>query len=176
MKGVDVEDGNIERKHGAFVGQSGGKVNYHKSEHNRRWQRSHDVLAEATRGEIYQRVPWRDLIIQRYDQSDSRVGLLQCLYLLKGAQQVRRQSRNYWENIEVLKQVVETGEEATMSPEGLGYPKAKRRSERRWTQRSAIIRAEAKELHKTGVDRLLVKIAESEGLRVDVGVLDQGTK
>ncbi|RWV93269.1 hypothetical protein GW17_00044289 [Ensete ventricosum] len=29
-----------------------------------------------------------------------------------------------------------------------------------------------KELHKTGVDGLLIKIAESEGLRVDAGVLD----
>ncbi|RWW21452.1 hypothetical protein GW17_00014390 [Ensete ventricosum] len=37
-------------------------------------------------------------------------------------------------------------------------------------------RAEAKELHKTDVDELLIKIAESEGLRVDAGVLDQGTK
>ncbi|RWW26894.1 hypothetical protein GW17_00008708 [Ensete ventricosum] len=37
-------------------------------------------------------------------------------------------------------------------------------------------RAEAKELHKTSVDGLLIKIAESEGLRIDAGVLDQGTK
>ncbi|RWW55055.1 hypothetical protein BHE74_00038333 [Ensete ventricosum] len=37
-------------------------------------------------------------------------------------------------------------------------------------------RAEAKELHKTGVDGLLIKIAECEGLWVDAGVLDQGTK
>ncbi|RRT83290.1 hypothetical protein B296_00001342 [Ensete ventricosum] len=37
-------------------------------------------------------------------------------------------------------------------------------------------RAEAKELHKIGVDRLLVKIAESKGLQVDVGVLYQRTK
>ncbi|RZR88106.1 hypothetical protein BHM03_00015627 [Ensete ventricosum] len=34
----------------------------------------------------------------------------------------------------------------------------------------------AKELHKTGVDGLLIKIAKSEGLRVDAGVLDQGTE
>ncbi|RRT56081.1 hypothetical protein B296_00004689 [Ensete ventricosum] len=34
-----------------------------------------------------------DLIIQRYDQSDWRVGLLQCLYSLKGAWQVRGQGR-----------------------------------------------------------------------------------
>ncbi|RZS08536.1 hypothetical protein BHM03_00039515 [Ensete ventricosum] len=37
-------------------------------------------------------------------------------------------------------------------------------------------RAEAKELHKTDTDGLLIKIAESEGLRVDAGVFDQGTK
>ncbi|RRT63724.1 hypothetical protein B296_00030892 [Ensete ventricosum] len=37
-------------------------------------------------------------------------------------------------------------------------------------------RAEAKELHKTSVDGLLIKITENEGLRVDAGVLDQGTK
>ncbi|RRT46305.1 hypothetical protein B296_00007238 [Ensete ventricosum] len=37
-------------------------------------------------------------------------------------------------------------------------------------------RAEAKELHKTSVDGLLIKIVESERLRVDAGVLDQGTK
>ncbi|RWW73606.1 hypothetical protein BHE74_00018512 [Ensete ventricosum] len=128
---------------------------------------------------------------------------------------------------------------------GLSYPKAKHRSERRWTRRSATVpqrqiyqlrkkgrrckatnsramssaapwyrsgetsvessilcshggsalvakgaekvenvetnfkyqdKAEAKELHKTGVDRLLIKIAESEELRVNAGVLDQETK
>ncbi|RRT32310.1 hypothetical protein B296_00047320 [Ensete ventricosum] len=37
-------------------------------------------------------------------------------------------------------------------------------------------RAEAKELHKTNVDGLLIKTVESEGLWVDAGVLDQGTK
>ncbi|RZR88352.1 hypothetical protein BHM03_00015911 [Ensete ventricosum] len=37
-------------------------------------------------------------------------------------------------------------------------------------------RAVAKELHNIGVDELLIKITESEGLKVDVGVLDQGTK
>ncbi|RRT55957.1 hypothetical protein B296_00044476 [Ensete ventricosum] len=36
--------------------------------------------------------------------------------------------------------------------------------------------AEAKELHKTSVNGLLIKIVENEGLRVDAGVLDQGTK
>ncbi|RZS21909.1 hypothetical protein BHM03_00054615 [Ensete ventricosum] len=34
-----------------------------------------------------------DLIIQRYDQSGRRVGLLQCSHSLKGARQVRGQSR-----------------------------------------------------------------------------------
>ncbi|RRT40206.1 hypothetical protein B296_00040884 [Ensete ventricosum] len=37
-------------------------------------------------------------------------------------------------------------------------------------------RVEAKELHKTDVDGLLIKIAESEGLRIDARVLDQGMK
>ncbi|RRT83395.1 hypothetical protein B296_00010363 [Ensete ventricosum] len=37
-------------------------------------------------------------------------------------------------------------------------------------------RTKAKKLHKTDVDGLLIKIAESGGLRVDAGVLDQGTK
>ncbi|RWV78025.1 hypothetical protein GW17_00061075 [Ensete ventricosum] len=51
------------------------------------------------------------LIIQRYDQSNWRVGLLQCSYSIKGAWQVRGQGRfvfpltkeNYSENTEVLK-------------------------------------------------------------------------
>ncbi|RZS02627.1 hypothetical protein BHM03_00032698 [Ensete ventricosum] len=176
-----------------------------------------------------------DLIIQRYDRSDWRVRLLQCSHSLKGARQVRGQGR-----------VVERGEEATTSPVGLSHPKAKRRLERRWTQRSTTVpqrriyrsrrkgrrceatdsramglvapwyrrggtsvesssshggralvvkrgrgggecigklqvpiqgrRAKAKELHKTGVDGILIKIAENEGLWVDTGVLDQGTK
>ncbi|RRT35112.1 hypothetical protein B296_00044566 [Ensete ventricosum] len=135
-----------------------------------------------------------DLIIQRYDQSGWRVGLLQCSYSLKGARQVRGQDR-----------VVERGEELIMSPVGLNYPKAQCRLERRWTRRSTIIQqrriyrsqrkgcrckamdsrvigltapwyAEAKELHKTSIDGLLIKIAKSERLSVDAGVLDQGMK
>ncbi|RRT46348.1 hypothetical protein B296_00042221 [Ensete ventricosum] len=72
-----------------------------------------------------------DLIIQRYDRSDWRVGLLQYLYSLKGARCL--------ENIEVLNQVVERGEEATTSPEGLSDPKVKHRLKRRWTRKSAIV-------------------------------------
>ncbi|RWW72846.1 hypothetical protein BHE74_00019318 [Ensete ventricosum] len=37
-------------------------------------------------------------------------------------------------------------------------------------------RAKANKLHKTGVNGLLIKIAENKGLQVDAGVLDQGTK
>ncbi|RZR77784.1 hypothetical protein BHM03_00002974 [Ensete ventricosum] len=37
-------------------------------------------------------------------------------------------------------------------------------------------RAEAKELHKIGIDGLLIKIAESEGFQVEARVLDQETK
>ncbi|RZS24439.1 hypothetical protein BHM03_00057505 [Ensete ventricosum] len=70
-------------------------------------------------------VPVWDLIIHRYDRSSWRVGLLQCSHSLKGARQVRGQDR-----------VVEKGEEAMTSPEGLSYPKAMHRSDRRWTRRS----------------------------------------
>ncbi|RZR99614.1 hypothetical protein BHM03_00029176 [Ensete ventricosum] len=37
-------------------------------------------------------------------------------------------------------------------------------------------RTGAKELHKTDIDELLIKITEIEGLWVDAGVLNQGTK
>ncbi|RZS14684.1 hypothetical protein BHM03_00046389 [Ensete ventricosum] len=37
-------------------------------------------------------------------------------------------------------------------------------------------RTEAKKFHKTDVDELLIKIVENERLRIDTGVLDQGTK
>ncbi|RWV76776.1 hypothetical protein GW17_00062507 [Ensete ventricosum] len=41
--------------------------------------------------------------------------------------------------IEEEVQVVERGEEATKSPVGLSYPKAKRRLEKRWTPRSTTV-------------------------------------
>ncbi|RZR88547.1 hypothetical protein BHM03_00016154 [Ensete ventricosum] len=46
---------------------------------------------------------------------------------------------NCLENTGVLKQVVERGEEATMSPEGINYPKAKHWLERKWTRRSVTV-------------------------------------
>ncbi|RWW12446.1 hypothetical protein GW17_00023887 [Ensete ventricosum] len=58
-----------------------------------------------------------------YDRSDWRVRLIQCSHSLKGVRQVRGLGR-----------VVERGEEAMTSLEGLSYPKAKRRSKRRWTR------------------------------------------
>ncbi|RZR86805.1 hypothetical protein BHM03_00014060 [Ensete ventricosum] len=78
--------------------------------------------------------PMGGLIIQRYDRSSWRVGLLQFLYSLKGARQIRGQGRNCSENIGVLKQLMERSEEMTTSPEGLSHPQAKRRSEWRWTR------------------------------------------
>ncbi|RWW86283.1 hypothetical protein BHE74_00004945 [Ensete ventricosum] len=90
MKGVNVEDENMERKHGAFLGQ-------------------------------------------RLSLVEARVRLF-----VKEAEEV--------ENAEKL-QVPRQGE-----------------------------RAEAKELHNTDVNDLLIKIAENEGHRVDAGELNQGTK
>ncbi|RRT33350.1 hypothetical protein B296_00057658 [Ensete ventricosum] len=63
---------------------------------NWRWRRPYDVLAEATYGEVIASTSEShggDLIIQRYDRSDRRVGLLQWSHSLKGARQVRGRSR-----------------------------------------------------------------------------------
>ncbi|RWW89725.1 hypothetical protein BHE74_00001242, partial [Ensete ventricosum] len=46
---------------------------------------------------------------------------------------------NCSENSKALKQVVERGDEATTSPEGLNYPKVKHPLEWRWTRRSATV-------------------------------------
>ncbi|RWW53944.1 hypothetical protein BHE74_00039514 [Ensete ventricosum] len=48
-------------------------------------------------------------------------------------------ANNCLENIEVLKQVVERGEEATTNPEGLSYSKAECQLKRRWTRKSVIV-------------------------------------
>ncbi|RWW89091.1 hypothetical protein BHE74_00001935 [Ensete ventricosum] len=92
-----------------------------------------------------------DLIIQRYDRSDWRVGLLQYSHSFKGARQVRGQDRS-------------------KRGRGGGEFRGKLQLPR---QRG---RTKAKELHKIDVDELLIKIAESERLRIDAGVLDQGMK
>ncbi|RWW16448.1 hypothetical protein GW17_00019670 [Ensete ventricosum] len=55
------------------------------------------------------------------------------------AEALRCVGRGHTWRDQVLKQVVERGKEATMSPEGLSYPKAKRQTERRWTRRSVIV-------------------------------------
>ncbi|RWW45774.1 hypothetical protein BHE74_00048357 [Ensete ventricosum] len=105
-----------------------------------------------------------DLIIQRYDRSGWRVGLLQCSHSLKGA----RQRRDFRGVIDPL----------LSCRESIG-----RKRDRGGVECRGKLpiprqggRVEAKELHKTSVDGLLIKIAESEGLRVDAGVLAQGTK
>ncbi|RWV86386.1 hypothetical protein GW17_00051724 [Ensete ventricosum] len=111
-----------------------------------------------------------NLIILRYNRSSWRVGLLQCSYSLKGARQVRGQSRRQdfrgvidpllsWRESIGRKRVQGGGE----CKDKLQVPRHGRR-------------AKAKKLHKTDVDELLIKIAESAGLWVDTGVLDQGTK
>ena len=66
--------------------------------------------------------------------------------------------RSCLENTEVLKQGVERGEEATMSPEGLSYPKSSNQLEWRWTQRSA-----------TETSLLIVKERDTEAKRRIVG-------
>ncbi|RRT44788.1 hypothetical protein B296_00026983 [Ensete ventricosum] len=111
-----------------------------------------------------------DLSILRYDRSSWRVGLLQCLYSLMGARRVRGQSRR-----RDFRGVIDP---LLSWRESIGRKRGRRGRECKGKLQvpRQCGRAKAKELHKTGVDRLLIKIAESEGLRVDAGVLDQGTK
>ncbi|RZR81797.1 hypothetical protein BHM03_00008096 [Ensete ventricosum] len=111
-----------------------------------------------------------DLIIQRYSQSDWRVGLFQCSHLLKGARQVRGQGRrrNFCRVIDPLL----SWRESIGRERGRGGGECRGKLQVPGQDR----RTKAKELHKTGVNQLLIKITESEGLRVDAGVLDQGTK
>ncbi|RZR93470.1 hypothetical protein BHM03_00021983 [Ensete ventricosum] len=111
-----------------------------------------------------------DLIIQRYDRSNWRVGLLQSSHSFKGAQQVRGQDRR-------------RGFRGVIDPLLLGRERIGRKRDRGGGEYKGKLqvsrqgeRAEAKELHKTGVDGLLIKIAESEGLRIEAGVLDLETK
>ncbi|RWV85378.1 hypothetical protein GW17_00052835 [Ensete ventricosum] len=111
-----------------------------------------------------------DLIIQRYDRSDWRVGLLQCSHSLKGARQVRGQSRR--QDFRGVIYPLLSWRESIGRKRGLGGGECKGKLQ---VPRQGG-RAEAKELHKIGIDGLLIKIAEREGLRVDAGVLDQGTK
>ncbi|RWW36717.1 hypothetical protein BHE74_00058238 [Ensete ventricosum] len=111
-----------------------------------------------------------DLIIQRYDQSGWRVGLLQCSHSLKGARQVRGRSRR-WDFRGVIDPLLSWRESiGRKRGRGGGECISKLQVPRQGR------RAEAKELHKTSVDGLLIKITRNEGLRVDAGVLDQGTK
>ncbi|RWW53173.1 hypothetical protein BHE74_00040361 [Ensete ventricosum] len=114
MKGVDVEDGNMERKHGAFLGQS-----------------------------------------------DWRVGLPQCLYSLKGVWQVKGQGQR-WDFHGVIDPLLSWRE-------SVGHKRGREGAECRGKLQVPRQgrRAKAKELHKTGVDGLPIKIAESEGLRVN---------
>ncbi|RWW26214.1 hypothetical protein GW17_00009410 [Ensete ventricosum] len=153
-----------------------------------------------------------DLIIQRYDQSGWRVGLLQCSHLLKGARQVRGQGQKggglrgapqcrrggstdrEGRNADARQRIVgpwvwqyhgmqRRNYRGVINPllslrESIGHKRGRGGGEYKGKLQVPRQggRAEAKKLHKTSVDGLLLKIAESEGLRVDVRVLDQGTK
>ncbi|RWW43228.1 hypothetical protein BHE74_00051133 [Ensete ventricosum] len=111
-----------------------------------------------------------DLIIQRYDQSGWRVRLLQCSHSLKRAQPVRGQSRR--QDFRGVIDPLLSWRESIGRKRGRGGGECKGKLQ---VPRQGG-RTEAKELHKTDVDGLLIKIVESEGLWVDARVLDQGTK
>ncbi|RZR75171.1 hypothetical protein BHM03_00050957 [Ensete ventricosum] len=104
------------------------------SEHNRRWRRPYDVLVEATHGEIVVRVHHINLIAMEMSLGGDMVQLI----VVEWLEAIQHTWEKSCEGRDHAK-TVERGEEATTSPEGLSYPKAKRRSERRWTRRSATV-------------------------------------
>ncbi|RWV80221.1 hypothetical protein GW17_00058543 [Ensete ventricosum] len=162
---------------------------------NWRWQRPYDVLAEATRGEVvvrrrvfrvyapklaldespghqHMRAVYHqgssqivstneshggDLIILRCKSTDSRaMGLAAPWYSRGGTSMESSIPCSHGGRALVVKGT----EEVENAKANSKYQD----------------RAEAKKLHQTDVEGLLIKIAESEGLWVDARVLDQGTK
>ncbi|RRT31707.1 hypothetical protein B296_00057971 [Ensete ventricosum] len=130
---------------------------------NRRWRRPYEVLAEAIHGEVVRRV-FR--VYASKLTSDESLGHQHMVAVYhRGRSLIRRDFRGVINPLLSWRESI-----GHKRGRGGGECKGKLQVPRQGG------RAEAKELHKTGVDGLLIKIAESEGLRVDVGVLDQGTK
>ncbi|RRT62723.1 hypothetical protein B296_00018334 [Ensete ventricosum] len=209
MKGVDVEDGNMERKHRAFLRQSVViRVVIKKVVHNRdcagRGIKAQDLDNGASILANTSESHGGDLIIQRYDQSDWRVGLFQCLYSFKGARQVRGQARLPKSKASVIKEVDSEERHNAIEADLLIAKKGTQRGETSVESsipcshggRALVVKgaeevenAEANSKYQDRAEgqrpknfiRLVStgfssKIAESEGLQVDAGVLDQGTK
>ncbi|RZS00591.1 hypothetical protein BHM03_00030312 [Ensete ventricosum] len=117
-----------------------------------------------------------DLIIQRYDQSDWRVGCFSAHILLRepGKSKDKADSTMVPQRQDfrgVIDPLLSWRESIGRKRDrGGGECRGKLQVPRQGG------RAEAKELHKTDVNGLLIKIVENEGLQVDTRVLDQGTK
>ncbi|RZS29260.1 hypothetical protein BHM03_00062970 [Ensete ventricosum] len=153
---------------------------------NRRWRRPYDVLAEATHGEVILTLD-DNLVINIWGLYTteaevevqvpvSMIGVARELdyfsahIRLRGARQVRGQDRR-WDFRGVIDPLLSWSESiGRKSGRGGEECRGKLQVPRQGG------RTMAKELHKTGVNGLIIKIAESEGLRVDAGVLDQRTK
>ncbi|RZS13938.1 hypothetical protein BHM03_00045579 [Ensete ventricosum] len=117
-----------------------------RSERNRRWRRSYDVLAEAILEEIG----------RVYKATDSRAMGSAAPWYRKGGTSVELSIPcSHWRESIGRKR-----------GRGGGQCKGKLQVPRQG------VKAEAKKLHETYIDGLLIKIVESEGLRVDPGVLD----
>ncbi|RZR80598.1 hypothetical protein BHM03_00006652 [Ensete ventricosum] len=130
------------------------------SECNQRWRRPYDVNSESHGG---------DLIIQRYDGVTRELDYSNSYIRLRELDKLEdKAERDFRGVIDPL----------LLCRESVGRKKG--RGAREYRGKLQVLRqdgrAEAKELHKTDVDGLLIKIAESERLQVDARVLDQGTK
>ncbi|RRT75515.1 hypothetical protein B296_00031163 [Ensete ventricosum] len=142
--------------------------------------------------------PMGDLIIQRYNRSDWTVGLLQYSHSLRESgksedkaegESIDREKRDAdarqwkvgpwaWQRMVPQRRDFRGVIDPLLSwRESVGRGRSREGGEckgKLQVPRQGR-RAKAKELHKTGVNGLLIKIAENGGLRVDAGVLNQGT-
>ncbi|RZS14429.1 hypothetical protein BHM03_00046112 [Ensete ventricosum] len=133
----------------------------------RRWRRPYDVLAEATHGEVVVRVHHTRICMIRV------AGELNYF-----SAHIRLREPGKSEDKAEVETFVEPSIPSSHGGRALVVKRGRGGGE--YKGKLQVLRhgerAEAKELHKTGVDELLIKVAESEGLWVDAGVPNQGIK
>ncbi|RWW56537.1 hypothetical protein BHE74_00036741 [Ensete ventricosum] len=136
---------------------------------NRRWRRPYDVLAEATHGEVVVRVQHTRICMIR------ATGELDCFSThirLREPDKLEDKAKCKSTDSRAMGLAAPWYHKGIGRKRGRGGGKCKGKLQVPRQGR----RAEAKELYKISINGLLIKIAESEGLWIDTGVLDQGTK
>ncbi|RRT67503.1 hypothetical protein B296_00001901 [Ensete ventricosum] len=137
---------------------------------NQRWRRPYDVLAKATHGEVIVRVH-HIRIFRVTGELDYFSAYIRLREPGKSEDKANTMVLQRWDFRGVIDPLL-SWRKSIGRKRGRGGRECKGKLQ---IPRQGG-RAEAKKFHKTDVNGLLIKIVESEGLRVDAGVLDQGTK